>query len=200
MTSAIEPNTMKFGGRPGSKAKRRGFTLTELMIVVAMIGVLSAIAIVGYRRYMRSAGTAEVKAVIQGIRLAQEAYKSETFVYLDVSPSLTSWYPKNPSDKKSHWINESGPGYANWRDLNVITDGPVKFGYAVKAGISQPGQGVLSPSFPCDNWTSAHANVDGPWFVVQAAGDQDNDQDLSYFASSSAYGTICVDKTVGEDE
>ena len=191
---------MKFGERPRSNAKRRGFTLTELMIVVAMIGVLSAIAIVGYRRYMRSAGTAEVKAVIQGIRIAEEAYKSETFVYKDCSESLTNWYPRTPSDKKSAWDNPAHSRYADWRELNVVTDGPVRFGYAVKAGISNVGAGVAAPSFACDNWTAAHANLEGPWFVVQAAGDQDNDTDLSHFAASSLYSTICVDKTVGEDE
>ena len=38
---------------------KRGFTLVELMIVVAIIGVLSALAIYGVRKYLTNAKTAE---------------------------------------------------------------------------------------------------------------------------------------------
>jgi type IV pilus assembly protein PilA len=188
----------QFGGWTQSRAKRRGFTLTELMIVVAMIGILATLAIVGYDRYLRSAGASEVKAVMQGIRIAEEAYKSETFQYKDCSISLTDWYPHAPSDKKSAWDNPNHSRYNDWRELNVVTDGPVKFGYAVVAGVA-PDKGVSAVDF-CANWTTAHANINGPWFVVSAAGNQDNDKDQSRFAASSLTGQICVDKAMGDDE
>jgi type IV pilus assembly protein PilA len=41
--------------------KNRGFTLVELMIVVAIVGILAALAIYGVRKYMANAKTAEAR-------------------------------------------------------------------------------------------------------------------------------------------
>src|SRR6188768_2495481 len=41
--------------------KNRGFTLVELMIVVAIVGILAALAIYGVRKYMTNAKTAEAR-------------------------------------------------------------------------------------------------------------------------------------------
>lgn len=193
--------TMQLGRRPRTYAKRRGFTLSELMIVVAMIGVLAAIALVGYRRYMRAAAASEVKAVVSGIRIAEEAFKAETFQYRGCSNSLTNWYPATPNDKKRNWDNgNTGDAVHDcWMELAVTTDGPVRFGYAVMAGIAPQPDAVPNVAY-CQNWNAAHATVTGPWFVVQAAGDQDADGVFSLFASSSLTGELCVEPTNGDDE
>src|SRR5689334_7981806 len=58
---------------------KRGFTLVELMIVVAIIGVLSALAIYGVRKYLSNAKTAEARMGIGRIsKDAQVAYERES--------------------------------------------------------------------------------------------------------------------------
>jgi len=59
------------------KKKEKGFTLIELMIVVAIIGILAAIAIPNFLRYQAKAKQSEAKTNLGGIYVSEITYKSE---------------------------------------------------------------------------------------------------------------------------
>jgi type IV pilus assembly protein PilA len=151
----------------------RGFTLTEMLIVVAMIAVLAAIALVGYKRYINQAQAGEAKTVIQMIRGGQETYKAEMLQYLSVSTMINSYYPnQNPNDTRNSWFNNGHPDYANWMLLNVNPDGPVRFGYACVAGL---GGAITPPSdfAPPPNMPPALA-LGVSWYSIQARNRRNN--------------------------
>jgi len=64
--------------------RRKGFTLVELMIVVAIIGVLALVAVPNFLLYQRRAKASESLANLKGIAVAEEAYFTEYGYYVSV--------------------------------------------------------------------------------------------------------------------
>ncbi len=63
------------------KKSEKGFTLIELLIVVAIIGILAAIAIPQFASYRQKAQNSAAVSDLRNTRTDLESYYGENFVY-----------------------------------------------------------------------------------------------------------------------
>lgn len=75
-----------------TKKMQRGFTLIELMITVAVIGILTAIALPSYNSHIRKSRRADAQAALMNIASRQQQMLLDTRAY---STTLTSTVPAN---------------------------------------------------------------------------------------------------------
>ncbi|WP_022964964.1 type IV pilin protein [Denitrificimonas caeni] len=64
------------------KAVQQGFTLIEVMIVVAIIGILAAIAYPSYDEYVKRGNRTEGQAFLSDVAARQERYFAQNNVYV----------------------------------------------------------------------------------------------------------------------
>lgn len=74
----------------------RGFTLIELMVVVAIAGILAAIAYPSYQSYIRKVRRADAHAALQSVQLAQERYRTNHMTYAADLTALPNAVARSP--------------------------------------------------------------------------------------------------------
>ena len=128
------------------KPGRAGFTLLELMMVVAVIGVLAAIAIPLLSSYQLRSKSAEAKTNLGAIRVLEETYYSENQTYrsANAEPAAIPGSVAVAFDGLT----------SDFETLGFVPQGYVYFSYGV--AVSADGAGFTA---------DAAADIDGDGFV-----------------------------------
>ena len=82
-------------------AARRGFTLTELMVVTTIIGVMAAMAVPSFQRAIEQAQADIAVANLRAIWAAERLYWLEPRDYADAYPTLKNRYTHDLNDLKN---------------------------------------------------------------------------------------------------
>jgi prepilin-type N-terminal cleavage/methylation domain-containing protein len=179
------------------RGRARGFTLAELMAVVAIMGVLAALAITALHHRAFQSDATSAKVVIKAIAVAEEHYRAENQVYLNVSSAADpGWYPQKTftsGTRTTFWRAPpdagADPETTAWQALMPDIRQQVTFGFKANAGLP-PAAGLptVAPSAvldPGSGVTLPSTDPVEPWYLIQARTDLDNDGLASFVVAAS---------------
>lgn len=88
--------------------EQSGFTLVELMIVVAIIGVLSAVAVPNFKKYQAKAKASEAKVQLAAAYTAEQAFYGDFGIYHNCL-SYMGYDPNNEAKARYYAVGISTP-------------------------------------------------------------------------------------------
>ena len=175
------------------KEKKKGFTLIELMIVVAIIGILAAIAIPNFLRFQARSKQSEARQNLGAIYTAYAAYFSDNNAYpadvviRDVNGvayncfAIADWEPKGQVRYNYDCMGHSG----TWNSTDQALDAK----YRPTATSAQLDSCAETASGGCSN-TTAENGVNGSSFTVAACGNIDSDAANDCWSESDSKAII----------
>ena len=146
---------------------RKGFTLVELMIVVAIIGILAAIAIPNFLQFRLKAKTSEAKSNLGAIRSTEVAYFAE-WNYWVAGQSITPSHAGTLAGTKAALDTTT-----NFSILGFAPEGAVFYSYQ------------LQPNAAANKFV-----VQSTGMTIEAVGDLDVDSILSSFSVNDTSNEI----------